>query len=78
MVETTVSELRKNLQRYLSRVARGEEVRVTRRGQVIARVVGCDDSTTEAREVLLELRRTAVVGDVVSPVAEEWSADAPA
>jgi prevent-host-death family protein len=77
MIETTVSDLRKNLQRYLARAEHGEEVRITRRGEVIARVVGCDDAAADAREVLMALRKTAVVGDVTSPVAEEWSADAP-
>ncbi|MCK9463866.1 MAG: type II toxin-antitoxin system prevent-host-death family antitoxin [Proteobacteria bacterium] len=77
MIETTVSDLRKNLQRYLARVAHGEEVRITKRGQVIARVVGCADAATEAREELKALREVAVIGDITSPVAEEWSADAP-
>jgi prevent-host-death family protein len=78
MIEVTVSDLRKNLQRYLTRVAQGEEVRVTRRGQVIARVVGCDDAAAEAREALASLRTKAVIGDVTSPIAAKWSADAPA
>ncbi|MDD5306547.1 MAG: type II toxin-antitoxin system prevent-host-death family antitoxin [Deltaproteobacteria bacterium] len=77
MIETTVSDLRKHLQRYLARVAHGEEVRITRRGRIIARVVGCDDSATEAREALAVLRAKTVVGDVTSPIAEDWSADAP-
>jgi prevent-host-death family protein len=77
MIETTVSDLRKNLQRYLARVAHGEEVRITKRGQVIARVVGCKDAANEAREALAALRAKAVVGDVTSPITEEWSSDAP-
>jgi len=77
MIETTVSDLRKNLQRYLARVAHGEEVRITKRGQVIARVVGCEDAASEAREALAALRAKAVVGDVTSPITEEWSSDAP-
>jgi prevent-host-death family protein len=77
MIETTVSDLRKNLQRYLDRVAHGEEVRITRRGQVIARVVGCEEAAIEAREALMTLRNKAVVGDVTSPIAEDWIADAP-
>ena len=77
MIDATVSDLRKNLQRYLARVAHGEEVRITKRGQVIARVVGREDVVTEAREELKALRKVAVIGDVTSPVVEEWSADAP-
>jgi prevent-host-death family protein len=52
MIEATVSDLRKHLQRYLARVAHGEEVRITKRGQVIARVVGCAGAASEAREEL--------------------------
>jgi prevent-host-death family protein len=78
MTEATITELRKHLQRYLARVARGEEVRITRRGQLIARVVGCPDSQTEAREALAALRARAVVGDVTAPIDADWSVDAPA
>lgn len=78
MTEATITELRKHLQRYLARVARGEEVRITRRGEVIARVVGCPDERTEARAALVALRARAVVGDVVAPITADWSADAPA
>jgi len=77
MVETTVSELRKNLQRYLARVAHGEEVRITKRGRVVARVVGCEDGASEARQELEALRKVAAIGDVTSPIPGEWSADAP-
>lgn len=77
MIEVTVSDLRKNLQRYLNRVAHGEEVRITRRGEVIARVVGSDGAAAEARDALASLHRVSVIGDVTSPIAEAWGADAP-
>jgi prevent-host-death family protein len=39
MKSTTVRELRNNYSRVLTWVARGEEVEVTRRGKVVARVI---------------------------------------
>jgi prevent-host-death family protein len=39
MKDVNVTELRKNLPAYLARVRRGERVRVTSRGKVIAEIV---------------------------------------
>lgn len=76
MQEINVTELRKHLPSYLKRVARGEQIRVTSNGKVLARIVPEDDPAAAARRRLEALRGTMVVGDIVSPIDDvEWSAD---
>jgi prevent-host-death family protein len=76
MQEINVTELRKHLPSYLKRVARGEQIRVTSNGKVLARIVPEDDPAAAARGRLEALRGTMVGGDIVSPNdAVEWSAD---
>ena len=38
MEEISIAELRKDVSQYLDRVSRGEEIFITRRGKVIARL----------------------------------------
>jgi prevent-host-death family protein len=76
MQDINITELRKHLPSYLKRVARGEQIRVTRNGKVLARIVPEGDPGTAARIRLEALRGTMVVGDIVSPIDDvEWSAD---
>lgn len=42
MIDTTVTELRRNLPTYLAKVRRGARVRVTLRGVLIAEIVSPD------------------------------------
>ena len=73
--EVNVSELRNHLPEYLARAELGEEILVTRRGRVIARLSAAQDHRTEAKRQLEALRARARVGDVVSPVGEPWEAE---
>jgi prevent-host-death family protein len=76
MQEINVTELRKHLPSYLKRVARGEQIRVTSNGKVLARIVPEDDPDAAARAPLEALRGTMVVSDIVSPIDDvDWSAD---
>ena len=75
MQEVNVSELRNHLPEYLARAESGEEILVTRRGRVIARLSAARDTRAEAKRQLQALRARARVGDVVSPVDESWEAD---
>lgn len=75
MQEVNVSELRNHLPEYLARAELGEEILVTRRGRVIARLTAAQDHRAEARRQLEALRGRARVGDVVSPVGEPWAAE---
>lgn len=73
-VEVTVSELRQDIAGWLERVRVGEELAVTVRGVVVARVVPVHDTRAAARNRLAELRSVARIGDVESPVDESWDA----
>jgi prevent-host-death family protein len=73
--EVSVSELRNHLPEYLARAERGEEILVTRRGRVVARLSAAQDHRAAAKRQLEALRARARVGDVVSPVGEVWEAE---
>jgi prevent-host-death family protein len=75
MPEVNISELRNHLPQYLSRAEAGEEILVTRRGRVVARLAPARDTRALAREQLAGLRKRARVDDVVSPVEADWEAE---
>jgi prevent-host-death family protein len=70
-----VSELRQNLPEYLKKVQEGQEVEVTVRGKVIARIVPEEARRERAKKKLAALRKTAKVGDVTSPTTAKWTSD---
>ena len=75
MTIVSVTEFRKNLQKYLSKVLKGQTVRLTRRGQVIALLAPSVDIEEQAKQKLMAFRSSAKVGDVVSPIDEPWEAE---
>ncbi len=75
MLEVNVTEFRNHLPDYLGKVKSGEEVLVTLRGKVIARIMPAQNERTEARKHLSRLREKCKVGDVVSPFGEKWEAE---
>jgi len=74
MINVNVTELRNHLPEYLKKVKSGEELAVTSRGKVIARLVPEVDEAAAARQRLDAMRQQSWVGDVVSPLEEEWEA----
>ena len=72
MKEVNVTELRKKLPAYLGQVKAGEELLLTSRGRVIAKVVPIGDERNNARQQLAILRKKCRIGDVVSPLDEHW------
>lgn len=76
MTTVSVTEFRQHLAAWLDRVRAGEEVAVSDRGTVVARVVPPLDPKREARRRLAALAGVVSVGDVVSPAipASEWNA----
>ncbi len=75
MKEVKVTELRQNLPAYLARVRRGERVRVTSRGKVIAELAPPAPSASESAAAWQRLRGTVLRFDrptepVIDP--EEW------
>jgi len=74
MISIGISEFRAKMNLILQKVQNGEIVILTSRGTEVARLVPPDFAQSTARQELDHLRRTAVVGDVLSPVAERWDA----
>ena len=52
----------------------GEIIAITSRGNEIAWLVPPVRAQESARNTLRQLRQTAIVGDVLSPVEDEWTA----
>lgn len=75
MIDAKVSEIREHLASYLAKVQAGEEIRIISRGKVIARIVPEVDEQAQAKAFLDELRKTAWVGDVESPIDVDWDAE---
>ncbi len=74
MRTVSVTELRKQLPSYLKQAQQGEELLVTSRGRVIARILPSEDMRQSAKAKLQEFRKRCRVGDVVSPIRAEWKA----
>lgn len=74
MLHIGVSEFRTNMNSVLQQVQSGEIVSLLLRGEEIAKIVPTDFAQTAAREELASLRELAVVGDVITPIDEEWNA----
>jgi prevent-host-death family protein len=76
--DVNVTDLRQNLPSYLERARRGERIRVTSRGEVIAEISGPKSAEEEA-EIIRKRLRGAVV-NYESPAEpahldEEWAAN---
>jgi prevent-host-death family protein len=69
-----VSKLRENMVLFLNKVQKGESIAITSRGTEIAMLIPIKNKKEVARNALKQLRKTAIVGDVVSPIEEEWKA----
>jgi len=74
MISIGMSEFRANMNRILQKVQNGEIITLTSRGTEVARLVPPDFAQATARKELDQLRQTAVVGDVLSPLGEAWDA----
>ncbi|MBD3375790.1 type II toxin-antitoxin system prevent-host-death family antitoxin [candidate division KSB1 bacterium] len=69
-----VSELRANLMSVLKEIQHGSSVNITSRGVVVAKLVPPDYSQENARKKLLEIGKSAKIGDIVSPIDTQWEA----
>ncbi len=74
MESVGVSKLRENMALVLKKVQMGDSVTITSRGTEIAMLIPIKNKKEAARNALKQLRKTAIVGDVVSPIEEEWKA----
>ena len=75
MQDVNITDLRQNLPAYVDRARRGQEIRITVRGKVVARIVPDKDEQEAARHRLKALRNSSKLGDVISPSGEAWEAE---
>jgi prevent-host-death family protein len=76
MVDVNVTDLRQNLPAYLDRAQRGERIRVTSRGAVVAEITGPKATEEEAEFIRRRLRRSVLRYDSPPEPAhapEEWT-----
>jgi prevent-host-death family protein len=69
-----VSELRANLMNILKKIENGSVIDITSRGKVVAKLVPPEYNRAKAKDKLKEISKTAVVGDIVSPIDSKWEA----
>ena len=74
METIAVSELRSNLMKVLNAIRLGAKINITSRGKVIAKLIPPDHTGENARKKLNEIRNTAILNDIVSPVETDWKA----
>jgi prevent-host-death family protein len=77
MQTVNVTELRAHLPNYLNMVQMGEEVAISNRGKIVARLVP-DEQTNEqqlAMAQVLKWRGTVITGDIMESFDEVWTAD---
>ena len=72
--DISISELRQHLADYLKRVKRGETLRVTQHGAVVARIEPALSEKEAAKARIEALRKTLKLGDVMTPIDVEWNA----
>jgi prevent-host-death family protein len=75
MSDINVTELRQNLPAYLAKVRRGERIKVTSRGRVIAEIVPATAGKDEAAAARARLRDSVIAFEQpTDPVfdASEW------
>jgi prevent-host-death family protein len=76
MSDVNVTDLRQSLPSYLERARRGERIRVTSRGEVIAEISGPKASEEEAEIIRKRLRGVVTSYEFPTETAytkEEWS-----
>ena len=73
-MEIRISEFRSNMNTILQKVQAGEIVSLFVRGTEVAKLVPPSYARLAARQELEQLRKTAKVGDILSPIDEPWHA----
>ena len=72
MTSIAVSQFRANLLEYLKKVERGEKIIITSHGDQVAMLVPPQNEAALAQEKLQELRQSACLGDLLTPVSNDW------
>ncbi len=74
MKSISISELRANLMNTIEEIKKGKTIIITSHGKPVAQINPLPDRRKEAIARIKELRKTAIIGDVVSPTGETWEA----
>jgi len=74
MEKINVSTLRENLAAYINKAKDGEEISITSHGHELARLVPAEKKQEKSKSKLKALGKTAVIGDILSPIDDEWEA----
>ncbi len=74
MERVGISTLRENLAIFLKKVQKGAVITITSRGHDMARLVPVEDKSVKSRKRLRKLGKNALIGDIISPIDEEWEA----
>jgi prevent-host-death family protein len=72
MEKIAVSTLRENLSVYLKKVQNGQAITITIRGREMAILVPIKNKKKQSVKILQDLGQSAVIGDIVSPIDEDW------
>jgi len=72
MRKVNVTDFRQHLPGYIKQVQQGEFIQITLHGKVVARLVPEQDAVEEAKKSLTGWRRSAYIGDLLSPIGEAW------
>lgn len=76
METIAIAEFRANLLQILERIEAGASFTITSNGREIAQLFPPNNKKQpKTPRTLAELRKTAIVGDILSPIGEEWDAD---
>ncbi|TAJ77746.1 MAG: type II toxin-antitoxin system prevent-host-death family antitoxin [Gallionellaceae bacterium] len=75
MLEVSVTTFRNHIPDYLEKVRNGEDIALTSKGKIIAKLTPPSGNERQsARQQLAALRATSRIGDVVSPLNADWEA----
>jgi prevent-host-death family protein len=74
MKTLSISELRANLLSAIEEIKKGATITVTSHGKPVAQLGPLPNRREEAIARIKAIRKTAIIGDVVSPTGETWEA----
>ncbi len=74
MESVPLTQINENIGEILEKIRNGQSLAVTFEGREIGVLFPAGESMEKARRRLEQLRETAFVGDLLSPINEDWEA----
>jgi prevent-host-death family protein len=75
MKAISITELKANLSNVIAQVSKGKRFVIMSNGKQVAQIIPPVDRRKDAILRLKALRKTAIIGDIVSPIDDEWEAN---